>query len=256
MCGRYAISLDPARLAAEFDAVDGAEGAVGPDHNVTPTRLIPIIVERFPVGADSEDRRPAPVRSVRAVRWGLVPPWAPDLTSGPPMINARAETITEKPAYRQAVRRRRCLVPATGWYEWQPNESGKQPFLSVRRDGRPLAMAAVFSTWWPKDQPKENTAPVVSCAVVTTEAQGEFARVHHRMPLVLGREHWEEWLDPGAEEVRHLLDDPAVVPLDELTMYPVSKEVNSMRNNGPRLVDPVELEDREPPSPAPTLFEA
>ncbi|ASO22480.1 putative SOS response-associated peptidase YedK [Actinoalloteichus hoggarensis] len=249
MCGRYAITRDPARLAAEFDADDGTDGAyAGPDHNVTPTRMVPIIVERMP--ADGGAAR----RTVRLVRWGLVPPWAKDPSDGPPMINARAETITEKPAYRDAAARRRCLVPADGWYEWKPTAERKQPYFAAHEDGRTLAMAAVFSVWWrPPSEPGAEPAPLVTAAVVTTDAVGETADIHHRMPLVLPRDAWGDWLDPARTAVPELLAAPDPDLVAGIRVHPVSPAVNSMRNNGPELMERIELRESGPP---PTLFDA
>lgn len=238
MCGRYAVHSDPATLAVEFDAVDRTDGALGPDYNVTPTKTVSIIVSR---GVE---------RSVRPVRWGLVPTWAKDATSGPPMINARAETITTKPAYAESVARRRCLMPATGWYEWQPGDGRKQPYLCARRDGASVAMAAVFSAWWPPGADQ----PLVSCAVVTTDAVGEFADIHHRMPLVLSSARWGEWLDPDRADVAGLLAGPEDAAMEPLCARTVSAEVNNMRNNHPALLD------EAPPIPEPAeqvaLFES
>lgn len=243
MCGRYAIRTDPATLAVEFAAEDRTEGAVGADYNVTPTKTVPIVVERF-TGTGSE-------RSLRPVRWGLVPTWAKDPGSGPPMINARAETLTTKPAYAESASRRRCLLPATGWYEWQPDARRRQPYLCTRGDGGSLAMAAVFSTWWSPDA--TTAGPLVTCAVVTTSATGALADIHHRMPLVLPEDRWADWLDPRRTEITELLEPPAPELLAQLELRPVSTEVNNMRNNHPRLLDRVE------PAPEPAeqavLFE-
>ncbi|MFC7341066.1 SOS response-associated peptidase [Saccharopolyspora griseoalba] len=224
MCGRYAVRRDPAALAEEFAATDRTGGAVGADFNVTPTKNVPIVVER---GGE---------RSVRPVRWGLIPTWAKEATGGPPMINARAESITTKPAYAESARRRRCLMPATGWYEWQPGDKRRQPYVCRRSDGRSLAMAAVFSAWW---APNSTDRPLVTCAVVTTEARGELADVHHRMPLVLPEDRWDDWLDPARTEIDELLD-PAPGVLGGLTLHPVSTEVNSMRNNHAELLEPAD----------------
>ncbi|MBQ0928736.1 SOS response-associated peptidase [Saccharopolyspora endophytica] len=224
MCGRYAVRRDPAALAEEFAAADRTEGATGADFNITPTKTVPIVVQR---GAE---------RSVRPVRWGLVPTWAKEADGGPPMINARAETITAKPAYAESARRRRCLMPATGWYEWKPGDKRRQPYLCKRRDGTSMAMAAVFSAWW---DPRTAGPPLVTCAVVTTDAVGELADVHHRMPLVLPEERWADWLDPARSEIDELLrPDPGV--LGELALHTVSTEVNSMRNNHPDLLEPAD----------------
>lgn len=221
MCGRYAVHHDPATLATEFAAADRTGDELGSDYNVTPTKTVPIVVWR---GSE---------RSLRPVRWGLVPPWATEDTR--PLINARAESITDKPTFAEAAAKRRCLVPAAGWYEWQADR--RQPFLCRRSDGASLAMAGVFSAWWPA----HGGAPVVTCAVVTTGAVGEFAEIHPRMPLVLSGQRWSEWLDPERTEIDELLaPDPGM--LAELATQPVSVEVNNMRNNHPRLLDRVAAE--------------
>lgn len=243
MCGRYAVQRDPAALAGEFDAADRTDDSVGPDYNVTPTRTVPIIVERF-AGRTTE-------RSLRPVRWGLVPTWAKDPDSGPPMINARAESITTKPSYAESAARRRCLMPATGWYEWQPGDRRRQPYLCTRHDGDSLAMAAVFSAWWSPDAPD---APLITCAVVTTDAIGGLAEIHHRMPLVLPKRQWADWLDPGRTDVTDLLRPPESELLDALELRPVSTEVNTMRNNHPELMHRVE--PAEAPATQSALFES
>ncbi|WP_460955241.1 SOS response-associated peptidase [Parasphingorhabdus pacifica] len=244
MCGRYAIRTDPAGLAEEFAAVDRTADAAGADFNVTPTRTVPIVVERL-TASGSE-------RSIRPVRWGLVPHWATDPASGPPMINARAETLTTKPAYAEAAARRRCLMPATGWYEWQPDDRRRQPYLCARGDGASLAMAAVFSTWWPPDAGK--AGPLVSCAVVTTEALGDLAGIHHRMPLVLPEQSWADWLDPRRTAIDDLVSAPDPELLARIEPRPVSTEVNHMRNNHPALLERVEA--APPPAEQAVLFES
>lgn len=238
MCGRYAVSLDPAALAAEFEAVDRTEDAVGPDHNVTPTRTVPIVVQR------------AAERSVRPVRWGFVPTWVAEIGNGPPLINARAETLTGKRSFAEAAARRRCLMPATGWFEWRPDDPRRQPYLCRGQDAESLAMAAVFSTWWPPESPN---APLVNCAVVTTAARGPAADIHHRMPLLLPADRWDEWLDPERTSPGALLDaEPRAYR--KLRINPVSVQVNSLRNNRPDLLEPTE----ELPMPAEqaALFES
>lgn len=234
MCGRYAVHRDPAALAAEFAVADKIGAHLGPDFNVTPARTVPIVVQR---GAE---------RSLRPVQWGLLPEWAAD--DAKPLINARAETLTSKPAFAEAAARRRCLVPATGWYEWQPGR--RQPFLCTGRDGdASLAMAAVFTARWVAGRGD----PLVTCAVVTTAAVGRFAEIHPRMPLVLPSRQWAEWLDPERAEIDELL---APVPdmLADITVQPASVEVNNMRNNHPGLLDPAAAE----PDPAvqTALFES
>ncbi|RCW45361.1 putative SOS response-associated peptidase YedK [Halopolyspora algeriensis] len=244
MCGRYALHRDPAALAGEFDAADRTGDVFDPDYNITPTATVPIVVERA-AGSGAE-------RTLRPVRWGLVPTWAEDASSGPQMVNARAESLTAKPAYAEAAAHRRCLMPATGWYEWKPGERVKQPYLCTRRDGRSLAMAAVFSAWWPPDSAAE---PLVTCAVVTTEAVGELAEVHHRMPLVLGEHRRQEWLDPQRTDVTGLLSVDAA-SLDAMELRPVSEQVNSPRNNHSGLLERVDPAARPAVAVQPALFES
>ncbi|MBB5906493.1 putative SOS response-associated peptidase YedK [Actinoalloteichus hymeniacidonis] len=243
-------------MAAEFGAFDGTEGAYqGPDHNVTPTRMVPIIVERAPAAGGP------PRRTVRLVRWGLIPHWATDPSSGPPMINARAETITEKPAYRDAAARRRGLVPADGWYEWKPTaerkpaSERKQPYFAAHEDGRTLAMAAVFSVWWqPPTEAGAEPTPLVTAAVVTTDAVGESADIHHRMPLLLPQDSWGDWLDPASPASPDLLAAPDPELIAGIRVYPVSPAVNNMRNNGPELMERIEIVPEQ--TATPTLFDA
>lgn len=233
MCGRYAVCRDPAELAAEFDAVNRTEAQSCPDFNVAPQRAVPIVVWR---GAE---------RSLRSVRWGLVPNWAEERSR--PVINARAESLTSKPTFAEAAARRRCLLPATGWYEWRSGH--KQPVLCTGTDGATLAMGAVFTARWLP----ERADPEVTCAVVTTAATGDFAEVHPRMPLVLSPQRWADWLDPERTEVDELLiPEPAM--LARMMVYPVSGAVNNVRNNHPGLLDRVAAE----PGPAvqTALFES
>jgi putative SOS response-associated peptidase YedK len=240
LCGRYASTKDPALLAAEFDAVDrSGEGAPGPDYNIAPTKDVFAVVERKPDGAEPE-------RSVRVLRWGFVPPWAEDLSGAPKMINARAESVLDKPTYRQSAMHRRCILPADGWYEWQPGEGRKQPYFITLGDGASLAMAGIWSAWW------KDGKPTVTCAVLTIDAVGAMTEIHHRMPLLLPRDRWPAWLDPRRTDPRHLLSpEPSLV--DALELRPVSPAVNSVKNNNPAMVERVSLAEDE--LPAPTLFE-
>jgi putative SOS response-associated peptidase YedK len=252
LCGRYASTKDPALLAAEFDAVDGTEGrAPGPDYNVAPTKSVLAVVERHPRDPEGTPDPDVVERSIRVMRWGLVPHWAKDLSAGAKMINARAESVLEKPAYRDSAARRRCLIPADGWYEWQPGEGRKQPYFITPGDGSSLAMAGIWSVWWDRDA-DEGTRPVITCAVLTTGATGEMSSIHHRMPLVLPQGRWAAWLDPDRADPAELLGpDQALV--DSLELRPVSTAVNSIKNNSPELMKRVPLADHEKPEP--TLFE-
>ncbi|WP_199432452.1 SOS response-associated peptidase [Qaidamihabitans albus] len=248
MCGRYAATKDPATLMAEFDAVDGTEGhAPSADYNVAPTKKVVSVVQRHPREADGTvlDEEPA-VRSLRVMRWGLVPFWAKDPAIGSRMINTRAETATEKPAFRKALSRRRCLVPADGWFEWRAAEGGgkkapKEPFFMTSGDGSSLAFAGIWETW---RDPKAaaDDPPLVTCSVLTTDAIGRLTEIHHRMPLVLPRQRWDAWLDPDRTEVDGLLAPPDLGFVDSLELRPVSTRVNNVRNNGPELVERAEPE--------------
>jgi putative SOS response-associated peptidase YedK len=249
MCGRYASIKAPADLADEFRAVDGIGGeAPGPDYNVAPTKPVITVVERHPRDEQGTPDPSQTVRSLRVMRWGLVPSWSKDRSGAGRMINARVETAASKPAYRSALARRRCLLPAAGWYEWKRADGEKQPyFITTPGDGS-VALAGLWEVWRPKpdtesegnragngkDQGKD-ADPLITTAVLTTDSQGIAAEIHDRMPLVLPRSAWGRWLDPDVSDVAELLADPVV----ELEAWPVSAQVNSVRNNGPELIEPV-----------------
>lgn len=244
MCGRYASIKAPADLADEFRAVDATESAAEPDYNVAPTKQIVAVVQRHPRDEDGTPDPDVTERSLRRVRWGLVPYWSKDATGGARMINARAETAATKPAFRRALAARRCLIPADGWYEWQRGENHKQPYYTHYRDGASLAMAGLWEFWKPKDDP-EGRYPqgLVTACVLTTDAVGPLAQVHDRMPLVLPPSAWDAWLDPdtgaGDDTVAGLLRPPSPELVDRLELRPVSPLVNSVRNNGPELLAPL-----------------
>ncbi|HEY0805448.1 MAG TPA: SOS response-associated peptidase [Pseudonocardiaceae bacterium] len=240
MCGRYASTKNPARLAAEFDALDTTgEDAPEPDYNVAPTKPVIAVVTRHPRDDDGTPDPDTTVRSLRVMRWGLIPHWAKQRSIGSKMINARAETAATKPAYRDAMVRRRCLLPADGWFEWRRDAGGKQPFYMTRTDGASLALAGLWSVWRdPEAGP--DAPPIITCAVLTRDAVGQLTEVHDRMPVILGPEHWTAWLDPDREDVTDLLATPDQSVLDVLVLRTVSDAVNSVRNNGPELVKPAE----------------
>ncbi|HEV2890695.1 MAG TPA: SOS response-associated peptidase [Frankiaceae bacterium] len=212
MCGRFSASYPPSLLEETYVAavVDEPPPA---KWNVAPTDPVSIVVRR--------DQR-----EVRTVRWGLIPSWAKDRKIASRLINARAETVAEKPAFRAALARRRCLVPADGWYEWRQ----KQPFYITRRGGEPVAFAGLYEVW--RDPATEEL--VRTCTIVTTSACADLKELHTRMPVVLGAEAWDEWLDPEQEDVSALL-----VPCDGFDAYPVSPAVNNVRNDGPSLIEPL-----------------
>ena len=254
MCGRFAVTTDPALLAQKIKAIDEATGAdagsdavsTAPNYNVAPTSTIASVVSRH---AEPEDE---PTRRVRLMRWGLVPPWAkagsdgsPD-TKGPMLINARADKVTTSPAFRTSAKSKRCLIPMDGYYEWRVNsdaaagkKSRKTPFFMYREDGEPLFMAGLWSVW----KPAKDAAPLLSCTIITTDAPGELAQVHDRMPLVMPERDWDRWLDPDAPIDEKLL---ARAPdVRAIRMREVSTLVNNVRNNGPQLLEPAEPEPEQ-----------
>jgi putative SOS response-associated peptidase YedK len=257
MCGRYASSRSPEDLAEEFDVVDPRlEKALPPDYNVAPTKEVYAVLDRVP-RTDEGERRPdteaEPVRQLRVVRWGLVPSWAKDPSIGNRMINARMETVAEKPAFRRAFAARRCLLPADGYFEWYPTEqktakgkSRKQPFFIRPADGSVLSMAGLYEIWRDPtrdpDNPDDPGRFLWTCTVLTTDAPDALGRIHDRMPLLVPAEQRSAWLDPRTPKDR-LLD--LLVPAQQtgLEAYPVSPAVSNVRNNGPELIEPLPVEE-------------
>ncbi|HZZ51527.1 MAG TPA: SOS response-associated peptidase [Pseudonocardia sp.] len=239
MCGRYASTKAAADIASEFDAVDATDGAEpGADYNVAPTKPVLTVVQRHPRDADGVPDRDRSERSVRVMRWGLVPSWSKNATGGAKMINARSETAAQKPSFRKALATRRCLMPADGWYEWQRSTSAKQPYYLTGPDGASLAMAGLWEFWRSAD----GGEPLVTSAVLTTGAVGALSEIHDRMPLLLAREDWAAWLDPDSADVTPLLAQPSARIVDSLELRPISSRVNNVRNGGPELTaraDPV-----------------
>lgn len=246
MCGRYASSRRPEDLVDEFDIADARIPApLEADYNVAPTKQVYAVVERPP---SSQSEEP-PERQLRVLSWGLVPSWAKDPSIGNRMINARMETVAEKPAYKRAFAKRRCLLPADGYYEWYPTQEltaagrrRKQPFFIRPRDHGVLAMAGLYEIW--RDPTKGEEDPdrfLWSCTVITTEAEDAVGHIHDRMPLMVERERWGTWLDPAAAP-DHLLDLLVPAAPGALEAYPVSTLVSNVRNNGPQLVEPLSLE--------------
>jgi putative SOS response-associated peptidase YedK len=253
MCGRFAVTTDPALLAEKIKAIDEAtsaqKDAAAPNYNVAPTANIATVVKRHSEPDDD------PTRRLRLMRWGLVPPWikaGPDGApegKGPQLINARADKVTTSPAFRSSAKSKRCLIPMTGWYEWRANPdllSGKKarktPFFMTPGDDELICMAGLWSTWRPKDAPKDS-APLLSCTIITTDAVGPLAEIHDRMPLMVDERDWDRWLDPDSPLDPELLTVRA--DLSHLQIREVSTLVNSVRNNGPELLEPVEPQGRQ-----------
>ncbi|GID25453.1 SOS response-associated peptidase [Paractinoplanes brasiliensis] len=222
MCGRYATTRSAADLEGLFEAVAVAEQAA-PSWNVAPTDPVPVI-------------RMSTTHSARVVdraRWGLVPPWSPDLRAGARMINARSETVATSKAFAPSFARRRCLVPADGWYEWVE----RKPHYMTPADGSVLAFAGIWTTWGPE--------ATLTCSVLTTAAVGDLARVHDRMPLILPPGRWASWLAGGGDPAG-LLQPLSPAELQAIEIRPVRPDVGNVRNNGPHLLEPSPAADTTP----------
>jgi putative SOS response-associated peptidase YedK len=223
MCGRFTQERPTSDLAEIFNAEDLADGPGG-RFNVAPTDEAAVVVER-------EDRR-----AIKAYRWGLIPHWADDARVGNRMFNARAETLATSPVFRDAFRRRRCLVPVDSFYEWRRDGKVRQPFRIVRTDGRPLALAGLWAGWRDPE-----TGEVRRTFTIVTTTPNELMRpIHNRMPVVVPPSAWGRWLDPALPDPAELNGLLVPAPDDDLELYPVSRAVNDVRNEGPALIDPVE----------------
>lgn len=223
MCGRYTSTTPPADLAAYFGVDEVVAPDLGARYNVAPTE------EVYGVARSSS----GPTR-LGTFRWGFVPFWAKVASVGSRMINARAETLVDKPAFRRAFERYRCIIPADGFYEWEPKDQGHTPHWVYRADGFPMAFAGVWASW--KDPDTDEW--VKTCSILTRASAGGIRPLHDRMPVVLVPEVWDAWLDrdlTDANEAERLLQpiDP-----DLIHEHPVSSEVNSVRNNHVRLTEP------------------
>ncbi len=264
MCGRYASARKRIELLEEFRVErDRVAESLQPDYNVAPTKAVYAVLTRGtrsaetpPVEtppADTSSTASGVARELRVVRWGLVPYWAKDPKIGSRLINARAETVDSKPAFRQAFKRRRCLLPADGYYEWQRPDGGesdspggkgagaKQPYYIFREDGGPLAFAGLYELWRDAALPDDHErAWLWTATIITTSAPDDLGQIHDRMPMVIEPERWAEWLDPAANDPADLMALLAPAASGGLTSYPVSQAVNSVRNNSPELIERVE----------------
>jgi putative SOS response-associated peptidase YedK len=267
MCGRYASTASPDELMSEFEVDDLFDGLPGADYNVAPTVAVPAVFERRVRDTGEVRRRLAPLV------WGLVPSWAKDASIGSRLINARLETVAEKPAFRKAFSQRRCLLPADGFYEWYAPDGAvltpggttpprppdgsqargrstkikKQPFFIHRADGGRLVMAGIYEIWRdPTKDRGDDSAWLRTCSVITTEATDAVGHIHDRMPMVISREAIDAWLDPALTDPQEALRLLAVTEADQLEAYAVSTDVNSVQNNDPSLIEPIGDEPQGP----------
>lgn len=225
MCGRFVSATTPDEIATYFDAAPVAEALLEPSYNVAPTKDVYVVVED------------GGVRKVDAFHWGLVPFWAKSPTVGNKMINARVETIAEKGAFKRAFAKRRCLIPADGFYEWAkvPGQKKKQPMYVERPDGEPFAFAGLWEVW--RGPENDDSDHLRSTTIITGPANEAMSEIHDRMPVVLPPEAWSTWLDPEQHDLDVLGKLLVPAPSSLITMQPVSTEVNDVRHDGPQLVE-------------------
>ena len=238
MCGRYVSATPPDELAKYFGAAaPPPEHALSPNHNVAPTQTVYAVRER------------AGARSLDTLHWGLVPFWAKDPKIGNRMINARAETVAHKNAFRVPFTRRRCIIPADGFYEWRRlgGSKRKQPMFIRRPDSEPFAFAGLWERWRDENNLDADGEPLElhSCTIITCEANEAMAAVHDRMPVVLPPGAWDFWLDPANTDAETTAGLLVPAPSGLIRMHPVSTEVNNARNNGAHLIEraePIEID--------------
>ncbi len=227
MCGRFAFYSPHEAVARLFGVAAAPE--IEPRWNIAPTQFVAAV------------REPGGPREVAMLYWGLVPSWAKEKAIGARMINARSETLAEKPSFRSAYRRRRCLVLADGYYEWQRSGTVKQPYFISFRSGEPFGMAGLWERW----RDPVTGDPLESCCIVTTQPASGVAHVHDRMPVIVPADAYDEWLDPdngATERLQRLL-----VPCEDLGLraVAVSRRVNDARNQGPALIEPIGIGSQE-----------
>ena len=222
MCGRFTLEKSIGNLGSLFQVRGVAE--LPARYNVAPTQPI-VAIRQAEAGEE---------RELVLLRWGLIPAWAKEPAALPLLINARSETAAAKPAFRAALRRRRCLVPADGFYEWQRKEGRKQPYHMRRRDGAPFALAGLWERWEGPD------GAIDSCALLTTASNALMRPIHDRMPVILDPQSFDLWLDPRMQDVERVQSLLRPYPAEAMIAYPVSPMVNNARNDNPQCVLPLE----------------
>lgn len=252
MCGRVVTASGPEELSEHLGVGAVVDVLDGPDHNVAPSGRLPIVWEE--TGGPPLERG----RLLGTARWGLVPSWAKDPSFGERTFNARAETVATKPSYRSAFRRRRCVIPVDGFYEWAPDPSfsssrraghttggrkpRRQPWYVQRADGTPLVIAGLWEDWIDPDDEADVVLVLRTCTVVTVPANSEIAPLHHRMPAVLESDDWAAWLDPGTDDPTDLNELLAPAAGGALRRHPVDRAVGDARRKGPGLTTPIDLD--------------
>jgi putative SOS response-associated peptidase YedK len=223
MCGRF-VQYSLFQAVQQIFNIDRVSFEVIPNYNVAPTQKILAVVRH-----DNENK-------LEKLHWGLVPFWAKDISMGSRMINARAETVAQKPSFRNAFKKRRCLIPADGFYEWKGEKGNKQPYYVSIPSGEPFAFAGLWETW--TDKKNDEASVHKSCTIITTPASGTIREIHHRMPAIIDPKFYEKWLNgeiQDPKELESILKDGLI---HDMKYYPVSKLVNSVKNNDPNCIQP------------------
>ncbi|MCA9249939.1 MAG: SOS response-associated peptidase [Phycisphaerae bacterium] len=239
MCGRYTLATFEDQLAEEFELLKAE--VIDQRYNIAPTQAAPVVraLAADDAFAGDGDRVGGNRRQLDLLRWGLVPSWAKDISIGNRMINARCEGIESKPSFRTPIRRKRCLVPCTGYYEWKKVEGGtpskpkKQPYYIRRRDERVFALAGLWDRWG-----DPNGDVVETYSILTTSPNDLMKPLHHRMPVIVGADDYDLWLDPKVQDIEPLRRLFEPYPDDEFVAFPVSKQVNSPSNDSPECIAP------------------
>jgi len=225
MCGRFVQNFTFETLQQNFN-ISATAPDITPNYNVAPTQEILTIIKH-----DNENK-------LERLHWGIVPFWAKDISIGSRMINARAETVSSKPSFRNAFKKRRCLIPADGFYEWKGEKGNKQPYYVSISSGEPFAFAGLWETWTDKKSDEESVYN--SCTIITTAASESIREIHHRMPAILDPKSHEKWLNfdiINSKELQLIIDDGVI---HDMIFYPVSKLVNSVKNNDPNCIKPID----------------
>ncbi|MCP6757510.1 MAG: SOS response-associated peptidase [Fischerella sp. CENA71] len=222
MCGRFTLSVFPEVLSQVFEVEKIPD--IKPQYNIAPTQMVLVILY------NSENHK----REIQQLRWGLIPSWAKDQSMGAKLINARAETVAEKPAFRRAFKYQRCLVVADGFYEWRKQEGKSQPYYFHLLNGKPFAFAGLWEEWQSPEQEQ-----IKSCTILTTQANELLQQVHNRMPVILPQENYDLWLDPQVHDGELLQPLLHPYPSKTMTSYPVTTLVNSPKNNSPECITPL-----------------
>jgi putative SOS response-associated peptidase YedK len=222
MCGRYTITVTEEELMLRF-MLEESTPFYAPRYNVAPSQLVPAVIN------DGEENK------LVQLRWGLIPFWAKDAKIGYKMINARVETVAEKPAYRTSLKTKRCIIPADGFYEWKITEDGKQPMRILMKSGELFGMAGLYDTWESPEGEK-----ISSCTIITTSPNKTMEGIHDRMPIILRTQDEATWLDRSIQDVR-LLQDLIIKPYPDVEMrvYPVTKAVGNVKNDSPENIKEV-----------------